>query len=643
MGSFWTEYYPEIPIEPEFQSKYILPYLREFYDDPKAVGYPTSWDTTVDFSQTSFYVPQEKKYKDLEIVQSVRDHDIEVKGSKYSSCCGTSQAASIMSMKLGATKPDVCLTGYHIGDLAEETYRKDPAGGGNLGITDCPLRALYTIIELKWVPWAGKNKLDLRHLDLHIRDLDYANVEAIVQTVFYSLLGYDVSKCRSAIAWANGNYARILNLSDLPEGEEAVWEGLTVGRGGGPSILVEADPDLVTKMRHIGAKTLSAEEFGMLATGDHDVERLWKSPNSLIADYNGLSLNQDAKDRLDATIYLNLALATRHPEAVQDPPFSNHRPTNVMGLDTSRKDAYKWLSVRAQMRGCRRLTKASTKNAVPAANAAVSASQNAASAANTAVSDPQVQGVSEEEDEEGEDGDGKNEDGEDEEEKDKQGGDRRDEDDRNPDGKHGGQGGGAPGAGGGAPGAGNGSGNLDPNGGRPKQSRPRSDHGQEPSSKRQKRAAVSGPTEYLLPSSPKSKIATSPPSGQKRADVSGSTEYLPLSPKSMIATPPPSPSSFSTISSCFAIEHPVNVEEWCLSVKQEALTDRTFNDTAIHEEPETYTDAEKVFPREYWSHGDYIDHFSRLGVTFVLATPTEVDVLLARAAKFGWGGALGSG
>ncbi|TYJ54356.1 hypothetical protein B9479_005022 [Cryptococcus floricola] len=36
----------------------------------------------------------------------------------------------------------------------------------------------------------------------------------------------------------------------------------------------------------------------------------------------------------------------------------------------------------------------------------------------------------------------------------------------------------------------------------------------------------------------------------------------------------------------------------------------------------------------------YFDSFSWLGLTVVLATPLEVDVLLARAAKFGWAGAL---
>ncbi|TYJ51347.1 hypothetical protein B9479_008083 [Cryptococcus floricola] len=135
--------------------------------------------------------------------------------------------------------------------------------------------------------------------------------------------------------------------------------------------------------------------------------------------------------------------------------------------------------------------------------------------------------------------------------------------------------------------------------------------------------------EWYLPLSP---VATSPPSRQKRADVSGPTDYLPPSPVSLNATPPPSPSSFSTISSRFKTVYPVSVEKWCLSVKQKASTGRTFNDTAIHPNPIIYTDAEKVLPREYWTHGEWIDHFSGLGVTFVLATPTEFVAAL-RTAK----------
>ncbi|TYJ51063.1 hypothetical protein B9479_008388, partial [Cryptococcus floricola] len=294
---------------------------------------------------------------------------------------------------------------------------------------------------------------------------------------------------------------------------------------------------------------------------------------------------------------MNLALATHHPETVPDSPIDNRSLDNDIDADTSEQKASQWYEVSKKMQGCRQSRKRSTKKAAPAANAAVS--------------DGQDQGVGEEEDEEGEDG----------EENGKQGGDRRDEDDRNPDGKPGGAGGcapgaggGASGAGGGASGAGNGSGDPGPNGGRPNQSRPRSDHDQESSSKRQKKAHVSGPTEYLLPP-----------------------------PKSMIATSTPSPSSFSEISSCFENEHPVSVEEWFLSVRQKASTDRMFNDTDIPRKPIIYTAAEKVLPREYWTHAEYLDSFSGLGVNFVLATPTEVDVLLARAAKFGWVGALGRG
>ncbi|ODN73108.1 hypothetical protein L198_08299 [Cryptococcus wingfieldii CBS 7118] len=342
MGSVWTSCYHKIPGEPGFQADHVVLYLREFCFPPKTV-YKTSWRTDVDFSQDSFYL--EKEYTDLEIVQSVRDHDTEVKGSKLSSL-GTSKAASVLSMKLGATKPDVCLTGYHNGNLAEETCRKEPAGGGNLEDTDRPLEALYAIIELKWVPWPGESRLNLRNLDLHLNDLDYANMEAITQTIFYSLLGYDVSKCRSAMALVNGDYTRIMNLSDLvPEGEEAVLGGMTLGGGGGRRILVEADPDVVNKLRYHKVPCLSPEQFGELAAGVSSLGIQWKAPNSLIANYENWALDVEAKERLDATVYLNLALATHHPEAVQDSRISNHPLTNVIGANTSKKEAYQWLDV----------------------------------------------------------------------------------------------------------------------------------------------------------------------------------------------------------------------------------------------------------------------------------------------------------
>ncbi|TYJ53130.1 hypothetical protein B9479_006253 [Cryptococcus floricola] len=444
MGSFWIECYPMIPNEAEFQNRHIVCYLRKFYVDPEFVQYPTSWDTDVDFYQTPFYLHLGGEFVDLPTVRSIMDKDTELKRLTRPSQ-GSSQAPSLLSRKLGGRKPDFCLTGYHIGNLAEGTYRKEPAGGGTLKRTDDPQNVLYALIKDKWLPWPEAKNIDLQgKIDLHLKGLQFANMEAITQTIFYSLLGYDLSKCRSAIAWVNGDYTRVLNLSDLvPEGEEVVLEGVSLGGGGGRRILVEADPALVAELRNHSSDCLSAEQFGALAAGDHSIGIPWRVPNSLIADYEDWSLNQEAKERLDATIYLNLALATHHPESVPDPPIRDH-------------------SLRS-----------------PA-----------------------------------------------------------------------------------------------PSGGRSFRPRTRSDHDQEPSSKRQKRAAVSG--------------------------------------------------EFSASS------------QWC-------STDLTFIDTAIPPKPLSFTTAEQVLPLEYWTHAEYIDSFSGLGLTFVLATPMEVDVLLARAAKFGWAGALGSG
>ncbi|ODN80917.1 hypothetical protein L202_03041 [Cryptococcus amylolentus CBS 6039] len=151
---------------------------------------------------------------------------------------------------------------------------------------------------------------------------------------------------------------------------------------------------------------------------------------------------------------------------------------------------------------------------------------------------------------------------EEEDENNKQGGDRRDEDDGNPDGKTGGPGGG----------------------------RTRSHQDQESSRKRQKRADVSRPTEYLLPT-PEPIITSSP---------------FPSSPSTL------SPSSFSTIPSLFKMEHPGSVKKWCLSVEQEASTDITFIHTALPPNPLSFTTAEQVLPLKYWTHAEYIDYFSGL-------------------------------
>ncbi|TYJ51621.1 hypothetical protein B9479_007808, partial [Cryptococcus floricola] len=443
MGSFWIECYNMIPNEAEFQNDHIVRYLRKFYVDPEFVQYPTSWDTNVIFSQTPFYLHLGGEFVDLPTVRNITDNNTELKRLTRPSQ-GSSHDSSLLSEKLGGRKPDVALTGYHIGNLAEGTYRKEPAGGRTLKKTDDPQRVLYALIDHKWLPWPKAKHIDLQgKIDLHIKGLQFANMEAITQTIFCSLLGYDLSKCRSAIALVNGDYTRILNLSDLmPEGEEAVLEGVSLGGGGGRRILVEAHPDVVAKLRYHRVPCLSPDQFGVLAAGDPLLGIQWKAPNSLIANYEDWSLDLEAKKRLDATVYLNLALATHHPETVPDLPIRDHSLQS------------------------------------PA-----------------------------------------------------------------------------------------------PSGGRSFQPRTRSDHDQESSSKRQKRAAVSG--------------------------------------------------EFSASS------------RWC-------STDLTFIDTAIPPNPLSFTTAEQVLPLEYWTHAEYIDSFSRLGLTFVLATPMEVDVLLARAAKFGWAGALGN-
>ncbi|ODN82659.1 hypothetical protein L202_00956 [Cryptococcus amylolentus CBS 6039] len=345
MGSLWTKCYPIIPDGPVFQNNHFLRYLRQFYVDPTVV-YPTSWETNVDFSQTSFYIPLGKEFTDLEIVQSVREHAAEEQRLELSSQA-TSLISSLISRKLGGIKPDVCLTGYHIGHLAEGTYRREPAGGGDLRIADRPQKVLYALIGAKWLRWPEESTLDLQgKIDLHLKGLQFANMEAITQTIYYSLLGFDLSKCRSAIAWVNGDYTRILNLSGLvPGGKEAVLEGVTLGGGGGRRSLVESDPAVVAKLRYRKYHCLSPNQFVTLAAGDPMSGTQCKEPNSLIANYEDWSLDQEAKDRLDATVYLYLALATHHPEAIPDPPISNHSLTHVINANTSEKEAYQWLHV----------------------------------------------------------------------------------------------------------------------------------------------------------------------------------------------------------------------------------------------------------------------------------------------------------
>ncbi|ODN98233.1 hypothetical protein I350_07879 [Cryptococcus amylolentus CBS 6273] len=481
MGSFFTECYPRIPDEHKFQYNHLLRYLGKFYGDPEDVEYKTSWETNVNFHSNRFYIPlgKGKKFTDLEIVRAVREHDPELlkvsslacapdivadqllrKGTSQGTSEVTSEVTSQMSTKFGGIKPDVCLTGYHIGTLAEGTYRQKPEGGRKFRESDRPKRVLYALVENKWLPWPRARHIDLQgKINLHLDSLQFANVEAIAQTTYYSLLAYDLSKCRSAMALVNGDFTRILNLSHLgPEGKEVVLGGVTRGGDGGRRILVEADPALVTELRRRGLHCVSPEQFGVLAAGDPLFGMQWKAPNSLIADFEDWTLDREAKERLDATVYLNLALATHHPETVSDPPIDNHSLTHVIDANTSEKVAYQWLDVSEKMRGRRE-------------------------------EEDEEDEDEEDEDEEEEDEDEEEEEEEDEEEKDdhegneendKQGGNRRDEDNGNPDVKTGGPGGGAPG----------------PGGSRSLRTRTRSDHHQELSSKRQKMADVSG--EFLV-------------------------------------------------------------------------------------------------------------------------------------------------
>ncbi|ODN86327.1 hypothetical protein L198_07346 [Cryptococcus wingfieldii CBS 7118] len=293
MGSHWIECYPSIQHEHHFQYQHVVLYLREFYVDPKAV-YPTSWNTDVNFHSNRFYIPLGKKFTDLEIVKSVREHDPKLLKT------GTSEVTSQMSTKFSGIKPDVCLTGYHIGTLAEGTYRQELEGGGKLRRPIAP-KGSSTLKSSSKLDEA--EELDIRRtIDQHLKGLQYANMEAITQTIFYSLLGHDVSKCRSAMALVNGNYTRILNLSHLvPEGEEVDWEGVALGAGGGRRILVEADPDVVAKLRRRDNHCLSPEQFGLLAAGEPFNGIQWQAPNSIIANYEDWTLDQGAKDRLDAT------------------------------------------------------------------------------------------------------------------------------------------------------------------------------------------------------------------------------------------------------------------------------------------------------------------------------------------------------
>ncbi|ODN99292.1 hypothetical protein I350_07457 [Cryptococcus amylolentus CBS 6273] len=510
MGSFWTKRYPKIPNECEFQINHIVPYLREFYVYPKAVAYPTTWSSNVNFHETLFYLPSEEGFVNLPPVRSIRDHDTELKVRSLT-CAPELVADQLLCTASDAFIPE-CIpalgkawrhkarcrfeTGYHIGDLAEGTYQKEPAGGRELDDDDDPQKVLYALIKDSWLPWPEARNVDLQEkINLHLKGLQFANMEAITQTIYYSELVFTLSKCRSAIALANGDYTLL--------------KGVTLGEGGDGRILVEADPALVAKLRYHRYHCLSAEQFGALAAEDTLFGIQWKVPNSLIANYKDRSLNQEAKKRLDATIYLNLALATHHP-TVPGPHISNHSLTNVIDADASAKVAYQCDDVSKKMKARRPSRQTST---------------------DSAVSDTHDQDVS--------------------------------------------------------------------------------------------------------------KI-------QKRAHISGLTEHMPYTPESMVTTSPPtpsllipSPSSFLTISSRFETELPVSVEEWCLSVKQEACTNRTFIDSAIPPNPLSFTTAGQVLPLEHWTHGDYIDCFSRYGLTFVLATPMEVDVLLARTVRFGWAGALG--
>ncbi|WVQ73747.1 hypothetical protein IAR50_003327 [Cryptococcus sp. DSM 104548] len=66
---------------------------------------------------------------------------------------------------------------------------------------------------------------------------------------------------------------------------------------------------------------MSADEYGKLASE-------WEPPNSLIKSYDVWSLDQEAKDRLDATIYFTLALATYKSKALDGPSTIETYPSH---------------------------------------------------------------------------------------------------------------------------------------------------------------------------------------------------------------------------------------------------------------------------------------------------------------------------
>ncbi|ODN73039.1 hypothetical protein L202_08434 [Cryptococcus amylolentus CBS 6039] len=350
LGLFWVEEYKagNIQNERRYEGSFVIIYLRSFCLDVDGlrarryrqgnrpyVLYPTVFVTSVRLDE-GYYI-ETGEYKALPAVRSVIQNALRKKKAKAAKNAKKDNKAlpatsQLTSNTIGGLMPDVGLEGLY--------FEQSPEGG-SLGSSAHQLvkkKILYFVAEIKWGKLARRDLENWRELDQAI--LRYACLEALFQAVYYLHMAFTVSRTRIAIALANEFYTRLVNVT----GEE----------GGPQRILVEAPPDVVSASRELEsyADGMSPDDILKLAEDDH-----WAAPNSLIKDHDNWRYDEAAKYRLDATILMTLAIATRDPKTLEDPlPLSRSTEafrSNAMDANVVESRAYDWLEKRNLMKSRR--------------------------------------------------------------------------------------------------------------------------------------------------------------------------------------------------------------------------------------------------------------------------------------------------
>ncbi|ODN73040.1 hypothetical protein L202_08435 [Cryptococcus amylolentus CBS 6039] len=311
LRDYWVEEYEAGGIGEgvQYEDRFVLPYLHSFYQDLQALKglkarrgerlqiFPTTFTTSVRLDLDICMRPQDT------VKDTLDGNDVEAKGARKR--IWKEESASIVTSTTAESRmPDVGLVGYHLEQIADQTSQKTPGEEPSTKRSSMAQIStgrserkfiLYSINQIKWSPMVEnvRDEAERRHLDdINLR---YARLDALFQTLYHLHNAYRVAGCRLAIAWANEFFTRMVNVT---------------GKCGPQRILVEASPKSISmaskRLPNCAAEGLSLDD---LATLVHDDD--WEAPNALIRDHDNWHYNEEAKYRLDATVLMTLAIATR--------------------------------------------------------------------------------------------------------------------------------------------------------------------------------------------------------------------------------------------------------------------------------------------------------------------------------------------